>query len=302
MLPPKSLFDFTDLFGFASVRTRQLGFERLAADELPILASIFARRPVETVLLADVLASYDPGSRSSYFLVTRDAREAITGGCWVGGNIIPWGLSVDQLGDLAGVLRARKIYANSIVGERCQVMPLWYALKPFWHGAPREVRAHQPLMVFRDRASVKANHDVRLAQPEDFDVVFPASVAMFTEEVGYDPRRGGSYYEKRVRSLIEAGRVFVHIGRDPYGKRRVVFKADIGAQAPGVAQIQGVWTSPDMRGQGIASSSMLALSRVIERRDHAQVCLYVNDFNHAALAAYHNAGYEIVGDFATVLL
>ena len=48
---------------------------------------------------------------------------------------------------------------------------------------------------------------VRQVRPEELDRYLPAAVAMFTEEVGVDPRAGdgGAGYRARVAELIAAG-------------------------------------------------------------------------------------------------
>ncbi|ETJ02647.1 MAG: Acetyltransferase [Actinomyces urogenitalis DORA_12] len=91
----------------------------------------------------------------------------------------------------------------------------------------------------------------------------------------------------------------------------MAFKADVGAlwsppgQQPGVAQLTGVWTRPDLRGRGVASVALAATVDAV-RRDHVgpggTVSLYVNDFNAPALGLYRSLGFEQVGTFATVLL
>ena len=80
------------------------------------------------------------------------------------------------------------------------------------------------------------------------------------------------------------------------------FKADIGAYAGGIAQIQGVWVLPELRGQGIAAPCMASVARMVQARLGATVHLYVNDFNLCAVRAYEKAGFIHVGDYATIML
>jgi predicted GNAT family acetyltransferase len=46
---------------------------------------------------------------------------------------------------------------------------------------------------------------------------------------------------------------------------------------------------------------MAAVVDLTRRHFASTVSLYVNDFNHAALATYQRVGFEQVGEFATVL-
>lgn len=124
---------------------------------------------------------------------------------------------------------------------------------------------------------------------------------MFIEEVGYDPTSYGPAYAQRVHSLVRDGQTFVRMG-SRQGSPFVEFKADIGALGGGVAQIQGVWVHPDVRGRGLAGPAMLAVAQYVTQMIAPTVSLYVNDYNYAAIRSYDKAGFDVVGEFATVML
>ncbi|CAM5545876.1 N-acetyltransferase GCN5 OS=Streptomyces antimycoticus OX=68175 GN=SANT12839_067670 PE=4 SV=1 [Streptomyces antimycoticus] len=130
------------------------------------------------------------------------------------------------------------------------------------------------------------------------DVIMPACVAMFTEEVGVSPLAGdgGLLYQARVAELVTAGRSFARIENG-----RVVFKAEIGAATPHACQIQGVWVAPEHRGRGLSETGMAAVLRYALGEVAPVVSLYVNDFNTAARAAYRRVGFREVGAFMSVL-
>ncbi len=127
------------------------------------------------------------------------------------------------------------------------------------------------------------------ALPEDLISVLPASVAMFTEEVGYSPvgTDGGMGYRRRVADLLRQGRTFVRLG--PAGE--VIFKADLGSVSSQVAQVHGVWVDPRWRGQGLAAPAMAAVVQAALRDNAPIVSLYVNDYNSRAIAAYERVGF-----------
>ena len=91
---------------------------------------------------------------------------------------------------------------------------------------------------------------------DELDMLLPASIAMFTEEVGVSPvgPDGGAAYRARVAELIRAGRSFARIEDG-----QVVFKAEIGAVTPLACQVQGVWVPPELRGRGHATRGMAAV-------------------------------------------
>ena len=135
-----------------------------------------------------------------------------------------------------------------MVGRAELVLPLWDELSSYW-SPPREVRADQPFMVLAG-PPVSAG-SARAARPDgELDTYLPAAIAMFTEEVGVDPRTGdgGVGYRSRVAELVAAGRAFARFEGD-----QVVFKAEVGALSR-VGQIQGVWVHPARRGHGLGTA------------------------------------------------
>ena len=116
---------------------------------------------------------------------------------------------------------------------------------------------------------------------------------MFTEEIGVDPTTGdhGLSYRNRVGDLIRQGRAFVRYDGD-----QVLFKAEVGSLSDRAALIQGVWVRPDRRGEGIAGPAMAAVVRAVRDGLGRIPCLYVNDFNTAARAAYRRVGFRQTGD------
>ena len=267
------------------------------ADRAEALA-LCGRDPVAAVLAGTFVEALGSAPRSVPLL------GVVSGGrlvalCWSGANLVPVAAGPEAIQAIADAQRRRGRRCSSIVGPAQQVLPLWDLLRPWW-SAPREVRSDQPSLAIARDPLVAGDPAVRRSRPEDFDVLFPACVAMFTEEVGYSPVIGGNAYESRVRELIETGRSFVRIDRGPRGPR-VVFKAELGAVALGVAQVQGVWVDPEYRGRGIAQAGMAAVVRIALAELAPTVSLYVNAYNAPALAVYRRVGFEQVGTYATVL-
>lgn len=220
---------------------------------------------------------------------------------WDSGNVIPLGFDESGLDMLAQSLLIRSRVCSSILGPADQVLGLWSRLEPEW-GAPRSLRPRQFSMVTDKDSDVAPDPEVRRATMNDLPLVFPSAVAMFTEEVGYDPTLYGNSYRNRVEALVSQGLTFVKTGLDASGQLRIVFKADIGALGGNVAQIQGVWTAPDLRGAGVATHAMAAVIALIRRDIAPTISLYVNDFNEPAVRLYNTLGFRAVDDWATVLL
>jgi hypothetical protein len=177
------------------------------------------------------------------------------------------------------------------------VRELWDLLAPYW-GRPREIRATQPLLAMSSDPLVAPDPHVHLVRPDQIDILLPASIAMFTEEVGVSPLAGdgGASYRARVAELVRAGRAFARIEDG-----RVIFKAEVGAATPSACQVQGVWVRPEYRGRGIAAPGMAAVVSQSRETISPIVSLYVNDFNAPGRATYKRAGFHEVGEFMSVL-
>ncbi len=190
-------------------------------------------------------------------------------------------------------------WCQAIVGESGVTLALHQLLcqRGRSYATQREVRARQPLMTARAVPASVPQAPVRQITMDDFDSYFDAAVAMYTEEVGVDPLSGGGRagYRAHCQSLVNTGRAWGIVADG-----RVVFKADVGVSCDGVAQVQGVWLAPHLRGQGLAAPAMGTATRLI-LESHDVVSLYVNDFNTRAVRTYLRTGFTIAGEFATVL-
>jgi hypothetical protein len=217
--------------------------------------------------------------------------------CYAGANLVPVAATADAIAGFASRARAQGRRCSSLVGPADMVGELWRLLRPHW-GEPREVRRAQPVMAISGPPLVQPDPLVRRVTPDQLPMLFPASVAMFTEEVGVSPIgvNGGAGYRARVAELIGAGRAFARIEDG-----KVVFKAEIGAVTPQACQVQGVWVRPESRGQGLAAPGVAAVVAEALRGVAPVVSLYVNDFNTPARAAYLRAGFAEVASFMSVL-
>ena len=223
--------------------------------------------------------------------------DALHSVVYLGANLVPVGTTPASRAALADRLRMSPRRCSSFVGDRDEVLDLWRLLEPAW-GPAREVRDDQRLLVMDADANVPHDPHVRMATVADMDVLLPACVDMFTEEVGISPVRGGagSAYHDRVAEIVRAGRSFVRIVDG-----RIEFKAEIGAATPDACQVQGVWVAPELRGRGMSVPAMASVIRLARSAISPMVSLYVNAFNTPAMRSYASVGFRPYGHFATVL-
>jgi predicted GNAT family acetyltransferase len=224
-------------------------------------------------------------------------RGGLTSLCYAGANLVPVQASREAVHAFADRARKQGRRCSSIVGPAGAVEQLWERLEPHW-GHARAIRWAQPVMATGSAPRIDPDPLVRRVRPEEFGILLPACVAMFTEEVGVSPDNGdgGALYRSRVAELIRIGRSYARIDDG-----KVVFKAEIGAITPQACQVQGVWVDPDMRGRGPAAAGMAAVVEQALKYFAPLVTLYVNDYNLPARAAYRKVGFREVDTFMSVL-
>jgi len=277
---------------------RSTSLRVLRPEDLADVRDLLQRDPVADVFVASRVEAVglDParlgGEMWGY---TVDGRlEAL---CHAGANLVPVQAGSDAVRAFAERGRRQGRRCASIVGDRTAVSELWAELSPVW-GPARDVRDPQPLMAITGPPAIDVDPLVRRVRPEELDVLVPACVAMFTEEVGVSPvgPDGGASYRSRVAELVRAGRAFARIEGG-----RVVFKAEIGSVSSAACQVQGVWVPPDLRGRGFSAPGMATVAEIARREIAPVVSLYVNGFNEPARATYRRVGFTDVGTFMSVL-
>ena len=225
--------------------------------------------------------------------------DELVAGCHLGANLVPVQCTPDDVGAFADVALRRRGTVGTIVGPSDVVAALWELVEPRW-SRPREIRPCQPHLEIARPPAVAPHPDVRLTTPADLERLYPACVAMYTEEVGVSPESdagGGDLYRARIQQLI--GRGWSMASFDEQG---VVFKAEVACVTPYAAQVQGVWVRPDQRGKGLATSGMAAVvSHVLDSGMAPVVSLYVNEWNLPARATYARVGFEQTATFATLM-
>jgi uncharacterized protein len=223
--------------------------------------------------------------------------DRLTSLCYAGANLVPVQATPAAVSAFAERALRQGRRCSSLVGPSGAVAQLWGLLRPHW-GPARDVRAAQPLMAIDGAPEIAEDPRVRRVRSDEIDILLPASIAMFTEEVGVSPLAGdgGAAYRARVSELVRAGRAFARIEDG-----RVIFKAEVGAATPQACQIQGVWVRPEFRGRGLAAPGMASVVTAARRSIAPVVSLYVNDFNTPARAAYLRAGFREVGELMSVL-
>ena len=138
---------------------------------------------------------------------------------------------------------------------------------------------------------------LRPARPEELDLIAPIHAQTAVEESGVNPlERDPAGFLQRCARRIDQRRVWVAIEDG-----QVKFKADIVSDTPDVAYLEGVYVSPEHRGNGYGARCMTQVTNQLLERTKS-VCLLVNRTNIAAQACYRKAGYEFREYYDTLYL
>ncbi|MFW6639394.1 GNAT family N-acetyltransferase [Nocardiopsis algeriensis] len=269
----------------------------LGEQDRDAVRAILDRDPAGNVFVASRLSTAGIAATRTAEVWGHVERGRLTALCYSGANLVPVNAGPAAIRSFADHARRRGRRCSSIVGPVDAVTDFWEQVAPAW-GPARAIRASQPVLEIREPASVPADPLVRRVRPSELDILVPACVAMFTEEVGVPPDSGdgGALYRARVEELVRTGRAFARIEDG-----RVVFKAEIGAVTEHACQVQGVWVHPELRGRGHSVPGMAAVVRYALAEIAPRVTLYVNDFNAPARAAYGRVGFRQVGEVMSVL-
>ncbi|HZV77099.1 MAG TPA: GNAT family N-acetyltransferase [Candidatus Babeliales bacterium] len=252
-----------------------------------------ARSPYLNVFISHILLHDLPPPARRNVAVALDG-ESVIGVAYYGRQLA---ISADPAALPAFGERAkRRRGERMIVGPRQTVRGLWEIVRG-WHETPRLVRERQFVMAI-DRARLRLSQQrvaVRHATPSEWRAVADASAQMIEQELAYDPRRGSPDFGTSIAQMVERKLWWVGVAGD-----RLCFFCNLGPWCSRTIQLQGIWTPPDLRGQGLATASLAAIcDRLLEF--WPTLSLYVNDFNAPAIALYRRVGFEHVGDFQTLL-
>ncbi len=276
----------------ADPATPPLTIDRLGPFDVPEAICFLDDDPVVNVyLLALILRDALAKPRDEWYGARRAGRLTALVHLGAGsGAVLPFGDDEEGLRAL-GVTATTRL---DLLPPRFQVIGPEQAvgwLREGFPGAslpPRLERRQRYLSLSREaRQAMEPLPELRTARREDYALLYASGAALRAEELLEDPREIDAVaYARRVEEDCRDG--FTYVWRDARG---LVFRASVSALTADAAQVSGVWTAPEHRGHGIATRALGELCGRLLLRSR-EVCLFVNDFNAPALAAYRRLGFR----------
>jgi GNAT superfamily N-acetyltransferase len=280
------------------VLTTRHGVRPLGAPDLDAFLALSGRDPVVNVF-AEYRArttNLEPRWLGGEMWGRFEGGELVSA-CHVGANLVPIQATADDAKAFAERALTRGRTVSTIVGPHEAVRVFWNGVAAAW-GKPRELRWRQPHLEITGPPHVEPDPLVRRTDRADMGELYPACVAMYTEEVGISPEAGGGaeLYKARIIQLMSRGWSFAR-----FDAGRLVFKAEVACVSPYAAQVQGVWVPPHRRGEGLAIGGMAAVVKLVRQDIAPTVSLYVNEWNEPARKAYRRVGFAETARFSTVM-
>lgn len=278
--------------------TTRHGVRTLGSVDLPDFLALAAQDPVVNVFAVHraITTNLEPRWLGGEMWGRFEDGDLVAA-CHVAANLVPIQAGPEDAMIFAERALSARRTASTIVGPQLAVEVFWDRVAPRW-GAAREIRWDQRHLEIAEAPAVAPDPGVRVSVRGDLPTLYPACVAMYTEEVGISPEigGGGDLYRARVAQLIGRAWSFVKYDGD-----ELVFKAEVACASPAAAQVQGVWVPPHRRNEGIATAGMAAVVHQVRARIAPAVSLYVNDWNTSARRVYEEVGFVESARFATVM-
>ena len=271
--------------------------DELVSEDEPEVLNFLAVRPLHTVVMASMIRDngvVSPQNRGSFY-ACRTAQGELEGVALVGHVTVIEARTETALSTFARLTR-HCLNTHLVRGERETIQRFW----SYYANAGQEPRRiSRELLVEQREAfpSLEPVADLRRATLGDLDQVLQINSAMAFQEGGTSPlNRDPGGFRHRTARRIEQNRVWVWVSEG-----RLIFKADIIAETPDVAYLEGVYVHAEERMKGYGRRCLTQLGRTLLTRNKS-ICLTINQENKKALAFYTKAGYQLHSDYETIYL
>lgn len=207
----------------------------------------------------------------------------LTGVALLGHSVLMCGNDAARA-EFAELVLSTKAKAHVVFGPSAEVAEVWERLSAGGRQA-NVLREHHWCVCEKPSLPLR-ELQMRRASLEELEIVSAAQAEMINEECGVDPRAADpAGFRERVSERIRKGRIWCRIEDGV-----VVFKADLISVSPEAVYLEGVWTHPKHRKQGIAKSCLNELAYRLLRQ-YKYVCLIVEPDDAVARHIYESVGF-----------
>jgi uncharacterized protein len=280
-----------------SVRTQDVVTDRLTDEcQLEVL-EFLARRPLHTVSLVGIIR--DNGFASPFnrgnFYACRNRSGELEGVALIGHATL-METRTDRALQAFAAIAQKCTTARMIMGEQKRVEDFWNYYSEDGQAMRRACRE----LLFELRWPVEVrepSEGLRLATPDDLELVLPVHAQMAFDESGVNPLEIDPVgFRERCLRRINQGRTWVWVESG-----KLIFKTDIVSDTASVVYLEGIWTAPEHRGKGYGLSCISQLGHLLLQRAES-ICILVNEKNVTAQEFYKRAGFKFRSVYDTIFL
>lgn len=271
--------------------------ERLTEEQSQEVLEFLGARPVHTFGLVGFIRDNgltSPHNRGTFYACRNESGE-LEGVALIGHATLFEARSEEAIAAFARLAQnCADVYM--LMGEQTDAQVFWR----YYSESGRPARLYCRELLFSQSWPVEVREAVsglRLATPDDLDLIVPVHAETVVEESGINPlETDAEGFRKRCARRIEKGKTWVWVE-----DRKLMFKCDVVSESPDVIYLEGVWVHSDERGKGYATRCLSQLIRDFLLRTRS-VCVLVNERKPSAQALYKRIGCKLIDYYDTIFL
>lgn len=270
----------------------------LIAENTAEVLDFLSERPVHTVVMSSFIA--DNGIVSDLnrgkFHGYRNSLGRLEGVALIGHSTLVEARTPDALAALAQTARKSETPIHLIMSGDDDAAAFWKYLCG-GQSEPRLTCTEALFEVSFPFAVQRSEWQVENATMQNLLQVAEAQAEVAFMESGVDPMaKDREGFLNRVARRIEQNRVFVVMDGE-----KLVFKADIIAEASGGVYLEGIYVAPNYRSKSVGSKCLASLTlQLLDRAEH--ICMLSNVDFTSAHRSFERAGYRRSGQCTTLFV
>lgn len=265
----------------------QLNISPLSESHGAETLSFLSERALDNVIMSGFIRDngvVSPQNRGQFYGY-RNSAGALEGVALIG-HAITFDARSEAVTESFAKFTRRSAAPYLLMGESGQVESFWRYYAP--EGvAPRQQRNVFLLEQRLPFGGCEKIQGLRPATPGDLDEVAALHSEMIGEESGTDPiRTDREGFLRRCLRRIEQQRTWTW-----FDGGRLIYKADVIAQTPEAAYVEGICVRPNERRKGYGRRCLTEMGRQLLGQTKA-ICLFVDERNRQGQDFYFSIGYD----------
>jgi len=270
---------------------------KLTVQDITEVTEFLNIRPVHTVVMASFIRDNGIAGELNRgtFYGYRNSEGDLEGVALIGHSTLLEARSENAMMAFARKAKTERVAINLIMSEHEDALKFWQ-----YYAGATEPRLTCTELLFETGFPMlvrNSEFNIRAARQDEIEQIAEAHAEVAFIETGSDPMvKDREGFMSRVARRIEMGRTFVVVEEG-----KLLFKADIIAEADGIIYLEGIYVAPDIRGKGIGSKCLAKLTLMLLDRSE-NVCMLSNVRFENAHRSFQKAGYKVTGRCTTLFV